>query len=75
MLESAIAALNTLTKSDITEVKALKNPPAVVKLVMEAVCHMLSMKPKRINDPNDPVRKIYNYWPVADTPGGREVPG
>ena len=67
MLESAIAALNTLTKSDITEVKALKNPPAVVKLVMEAVCHMLSMKPKRINDPNDPVRKIDDYWGPSQT--------
>ena len=37
LLDAALAALNTLTKSDITEVKSMKNPPAVVKLVMETV--------------------------------------
>lgn len=62
MLESAIQALNTLTKADITEVKAMKNPPAVVKLVMEAVCIMKQIKPRRINDPNNPVKKIDDFW-------------
>ena len=40
MLEAALSALDTLTKGDITEVKAMKNPPAAVKLVMEACCIM-----------------------------------
>jgi len=40
MLNAALAALDTLTKADITEVKAMKNPPAAVKLVMEACCIM-----------------------------------
>lgn len=40
MLNAALAALDTLTKNDITEVKAMKNPPAAVKLVMEACCIM-----------------------------------
>lgn len=40
MLEAALSALDTLTKADITEVKAMKNPPAAVKLVMEACCIM-----------------------------------
>jgi dynein heavy chain len=40
MLEAALAALDTLTKADITEVKAMKNPPGPVKLVMEACCIM-----------------------------------
>ena len=65
LLQSALKALDTLTKSDITEVKAMKNPPLPVKVVMEAVCLMLSIKPKRINDPNDPVRKIDDYWGPA----------
>lgn len=38
ILESAMAALNTLTPADITIVKTMKNPPKGVKLVMEAVC-------------------------------------
>jgi hypothetical protein len=42
-------ALDTLTKSDISEVKSMKSPPAVVKLVMEAVCIMLQVKPKKVS--------------------------
>lgn len=38
ILEAALDALNTLTPADISLVKAMKNPPKGVKLVMEAVC-------------------------------------
>ena len=62
MLEAALSALDTLSKNDITEVKSMKSPPAAVKLVMEAVCQMLSVKPKRINDPADPSKKINDFW-------------
>eukprot|EP00955_Chlamydomonas_euryale_P101952 365382-Chlamydomonas_euryale.AAC.3 len=55
-------ALNTLSKNDITEVKAMKSPPAAVKLVMEAVCHMLGVKPARVNDPNKPGAKMNDFW-------------
>ena len=65
LLENALNALNTLTKNDITEVKALKNPPSGVKIVMEAVCILKGIKPKRINDPNNPVKKIDDYWPPS----------
>lgn len=37
-LHSAIAALNTLKQHDITMVKSMANPPAGVKMVMEAIC-------------------------------------
>ncbi|GLI63290.1 hypothetical protein VaNZ11_006196 [Volvox africanus] len=62
LLESALKALDTLTKADITEVKAMKNPPKAVKVVMEAVCQMLSIKPNKVNDPANPARKINDYW-------------
>ena len=62
LLESALKALDTLTKADITEVKAMKNPPKAVKVVMEAVCQMLSIKPNKINDPANPSKKINDYW-------------
>lgn len=48
MLESALAALNTLTKADITEVRSMKNPPGAVKVTMEAVCQLLNVKPKKV---------------------------
>ncbi len=62
LLERALQALNTLTKGDITEVKSMKNPPSVVKLVMESVCHMLGVKPKKVQDPTNPSKKIDDYW-------------
>eukprot|EP00899_Mesostigma_viride_P002516 jgi/Mesvir1/12265/Mv00478-RA.2 len=65
MLQAAIEALNTLTKNDITEVKSMKSPPNAVKLVMEAVCIMKNVKPKRVQDPANPVKKIEDYWPSA----------
>lgn len=40
----------------------MKNPPAAVKVVMEAVCQMLSVKPKKVNDPANPAKKIDDYW-------------
>lgn len=62
LLERALAALNTLTKNDITEVKSMKNPPSIVKLVMESVCHMLGVKPKKVQDPTNPSKKVDDYW-------------
>ena len=37
-MNAAISALNTLKQNDITIVKTMTNPPAGVRLVMEAVC-------------------------------------
>ena len=41
LLEEATAALNTIKQDDIVFIKAMKNPPNGVKLVMEAVCVLL----------------------------------
>lgn len=62
ILEDAIAALNTLKPADITIVKSMKNPPATVKLVMAAVCVIKGIAPDRIPDPDNPGKKIYDYW-------------
>lgn len=40
----------------------MKNPPGGVKLVMEAVCVMKQIKPKKVNDPANPSRKMDDYW-------------
>lgn len=42
-LEAALAALDTLKPADVTIVKSMKNPPAGVRLVMEAVCVLKGM--------------------------------
>jgi len=45
-LESAVKALASLTKADITEVKSFTNPPNAVRVVMEAVCVLMGEEPK-----------------------------
>ncbi|XP_034942678.1 dynein heavy chain 7, axonemal-like, partial [Chelonus insularis] len=61
ILEDAIAALNTLKPTDITLVKAMKNPPDTVKLVMAAVCVMLGVPAEKVIDPITG-RKSMDFW-------------
>jgi dynein heavy chain len=61
-LQAAIKALDTLKPADINEVKNLSKPPSGVRLVCESVCVMLSIKPQRIPDPEDPSRRIMDFW-------------
>uniref|UniRef100_A0A7S0EN91 Uncharacterized protein n=1 Tax=Hanusia phi TaxID=3032 RepID=A0A7S0EN91_9CRYP len=73
-LDAATASLKSLNKNDIVEVKAMKNPPAGVKLTMEAVCILMKVKPVRKDDPNQLGKKINDYWEPAskllnDPPG------
>lgn len=61
ILESALAALNTLTPQDITVVKTMKNPPAGVKMVMEAICHLKGIKPERVPDPASGKKIVWSF--------------
>ncbi|NWI17514.1 DYH7 protein, partial [Crypturellus soui] len=64
-LESALAALDTLTAQDITVVKSMKSPPAGVKLVMEAICILKGIKADKIPDPTGTGKKIEDFWGPA----------
>lgn len=64
-LESALEALDTLKPADISMVKAMKNPPGAVKLVMEAICIMKNVKPVRIKDPGGSGKMVDDYWGPA----------
>ena len=61
-LNDAVKALDTIKQADINELKNLKKPPATVKLVSEAVCIFLEIKPVRIPDPEDPSKRIMDFW-------------
>ncbi|KYN33583.1 Dynein heavy chain 3, axonemal [Trachymyrmex septentrionalis] len=63
-LEAALAALDTLKPADITIVKAMKAPPAGVRLVMEAVCVLKGIKPDRVLDPTTG-QMVDDYWPAS----------
>ena len=62
----AIAALNTLDRQDITQVKSMTNPPNGVKITMQALCIMRSVPPKMVPNENG-VGKRPDYWEVAKT--------
>ncbi|KAJ1487568.1 microtubule-binding stalk of dynein motor-domain-containing protein [Baffinella frigidus] len=61
-LDAAVASLKSLNRGDIVEIKSLANPPAGVKMVIEAVCIMFEIKPQKVKDPNDPMKKVDDYW-------------
>ncbi|CAB0035335.1 unnamed protein product [Trichogramma brassicae] len=60
ILNAANDALNTLTPQDIQIVKTMKNPPAGVKLVMEAICILKDVKPDRV--PGEAGRMVDDFW-------------
>jgi dynein heavy chain len=64
-LDVAVKCLKSLKLSHLQEVKALANPPAGVKLTMEAVCIMFNIKAVKKNDPNTPGKKIDDWWEAA----------
>ncbi|CAJ1434663.1 unnamed protein product, partial [Effrenium voratum] len=59
-LMEALGALDTLSAKDIGEIKAMKNPPGPVKLVLQAVCIMKSLKPNRVKDESG--KMVEDYW-------------
>lgn len=61
VLNAALSALNTLTPTDITFVKSMKNPPIAVKLVMEAVCTIIDIKPGKVPDKNSG-KMVEDFW-------------
>ncbi|KAI9144540.1 dynein heavy chain and region D6 of dynein motor-domain-containing protein [Paraphysoderma sedebokerense] len=60
-LDAALQSLNSLSKNDVIEVRSMQRPPEGVKLVMEAVCIMKGVKPKKI-DGDKPGKKVDDYW-------------
>uniref|UniRef100_A0A4W3IMR6 Dynein axonemal heavy chain 1 n=1 Tax=Callorhinchus milii TaxID=7868 RepID=A0A4W3IMR6_CALMI len=60
-LDAALASLKSLNKNDVTEVRAMQRPPVGVKLVIEAVCIMKGIKPKKVPG-EKPGTKVDDYW-------------
>ena len=46
--DAALASLKSLNRNDVVEVRAMQRPPEGVKIVIEAVCIMKKLSPKRI---------------------------
>ncbi|TGZ66131.1 hypothetical protein CRM22_005485 [Opisthorchis felineus] len=60
-LFESLEALKSLNKNDITEVRAMMRPPEGVRLVIETVCIMKDVKPKKVAG-DKPGVKVDDYW-------------
>lgn len=60
-LYASLEAVKSLNKNDITEVRAMMRPPEGVRLVMEAVCIMKNIAPKKVAG-DKPGVKVDDYW-------------
>ncbi|XP_068171919.1 dynein axonemal heavy chain 1 [Antennarius striatus] len=60
-LNAALASLKSLKKNDINELQAMRQPPQGVKLVIEVICVMRGIKPKKVSGSNAG-SKIDDYW-------------
>ncbi|XP_076249285.1 dynein axonemal heavy chain 7 [Calliopsis andreniformis] len=63
ILKRAQAALDTLTTADIAVVRAMKQPPFGMKLIIESVCVLKQIKPERTQQPDGTV--VEDYWKAA----------
>lgn len=52
--------MDTIKEADINYIRKLGNPPGAIKLVMEAVCVCLDVKPAKAKD--DAGKPINDYW-------------
>eukprot|EP01052_Picozoa_sp_SAG31_P000010 SAG31_NODE_1_length_62978_cov_30.836130_10_plen_3970_part_00 len=64
-LSRAAKYLDSISKSDIVEIRSMNNPPETMTLVMEALCILLGRKPRRVADPNGGWNKVDDYWAEA----------
>ena len=47
-MNEALAALDTIKEPDIVYIRKLMNPPLAIRLVLEAVCVVLDVKPVKV---------------------------
>jgi dynein heavy chain, axonemal len=64
-LKKAEEALNTLDQNEINKLKAMLTPPDTVRLVLEAVCVLCSVRPVSIPGPINPKERVLSYWEAS----------
>lgn len=58
-MQDALSALDTIKEADVAYIRKLGNPPGAIKLVMEAVCVILGVKPAKGKDESG---KAFDDW-------------
>ena len=75
IVNAALKALDTIKKADLDQVKNMGKPPTGVVLAMHGVLTMLEIKCTKGKDPNDPTKKIDDWWTPAQGVLGQGVGG
>lgn len=66
-LSRAVDGLKRLSMVDLDEIRSFNHPPESIKTLMEAVCIVLRVEPKRSYDPMTYIKTV-DYWSVATGP-------
>jgi dynein heavy chain len=62
LVDSALDELNGLSQQEFAAVRGLKQPTTSIKLIMEAICILKSVKPDRLPDSGAGGKMIDDYW-------------
>ncbi len=65
ILQAAENALKILDKSSVEQLKAMKNPPAPVKAVMQALCLILYPNPTEKKKNNETLKQEIDWWSAS----------
>ncbi|CDW77756.1 dynein heavy chain axonemal [Stylonychia lemnae] len=65
-LNEAVNSIQSLSKHDLSELRAMKKPPKVIKLVLKAVCILLQVQPIR-KKAKDGIHFKESFWAAAQS--------
>lgn len=65
LLKKAINQLKKLTKSDITEIKTIKKPSVALYTLMQCVCIIMEVPPKRVKCKGELAKYEEDWWAPA----------
>ena len=64
LMEKGKSMIESVIPADITELKSVKNPTEVAKIILEGLCHMFQIKPVRSFNQTT-MKYTYDYWPAS----------
>ena len=64
-LEAAENALKVLDRKDIDQLKSMKSPPIVIKIVMQALCLILYPNPSEKKKNQETLRIEIDWWAAS----------
>jgi dynein heavy chain, axonemal len=68
-MNEAISAIKGISKQDIAEIRIMRKPSKIIKLIMQALCILLNVEPIMTQSRQDGLTHYEpSYWLAAQTP-------